>query len=457
MQIKREYEDCLLFFRLGDFYELFLEDAKIGANVLGITLTARPRGKDGDIPMAGVPYHAAEGYIAKLVSAGYKVAICEQITQPNTKEIVHREVVRIVTPGTLIDESSLRPKEHNFFLVMAPGQHACGVVVVDIGTGDIRLAQLEGEDLLGNSLRSFLDTFHPVECIVSPDWYSDPTIIERIVKERSINLFPYDAWVSDKTNLQEIINTYINEGEYSQLRLDESPRVLEALGNALSYVTHTQKGTAPHIKKISWHSSADHMGLDSATINNLELFEHARDRSTKRSLVSLLDETMTAMGGRLLRQWVRAPLVSVVEIQERHDVVDILLKKPLLRKTVRKTLSQLYDLERLVSRVSLGYGGPKDLINISLTVGKIQELFSALPKSESATINRLVANSSPEASQLAVLIGKTISIDNSGSVDYSIASGSTESSTPFAHSFRRRRKPSLILSVAKRKKVDWAL
>ncbi len=283
MEVRRQYPDCVLFFRLGDFYELFLDDALLGAKVLNITLTARPRGKDGDVPMAGVPYHAAEHYLAKFVKAGYKVAICEQITEPDKKGIVERAVVRIVTPGTVLNENSLTQKENNHIVsiskVVEKNGVLFGVAFADISTGIFSTTQIMAQDSteFEQLLLTELLRFQPSECILSSALYSDTKLLGLLQRVAQMNTFRFEDWEQFESDAKKYIKNHFEVQSLRGFGIETKEQATIASAALLGYLNHTQQQTISHIKKIVAYKPHDFLILDRSTIVNLELFETIRE------------------------------------------------------------------------------------------------------------------------------------------------------------------------------------
>jgi len=386
MKIKSEYPDCLLLFRLGDFYELFLEDAQIGAQVLDITLTARPEGRDGKVPMAGVPYHALDSYLSKLVKAGYKVAICEQVSEPNAKGIVDREVVRVVTPGTVMDEKALERKENNYIMSLSLDGSTFALAVADISTGHLETNQVVYSEL-EQSLKDELSRINPSECILSPDLYNNPEIIRILKTQRTLTIYPYAEW-SLHSNEQSLKN-HFGVSTLESFGIANKKLCIESCAALLSYLKNTQKGKIGHIKKIVTHEDDTYVSLDRSTIMNLELFSTIRERDTRATLLSVIDRTQTAMGGRLLKQWMCFPLRGKDPITRRLDAVEELLNKSSLRSDLIELLQQIPDVERLLSRVSVGIGNARDIVNLKESLKKILEAKHCLVKTNSILLQEI--------------------------------------------------------------------
>lgn len=378
-QIKQEYADCLLFYRLGDFYELFLEDAKIGAEVLNIVLTNRPRGKDGDIPMAGVPFHAADSYIAKLVRAGHKVAICEQVSQPNGKGIVEREVIRIVTPGTILDEKNLSQKENNYLVSFTFDDKFFGLAAVDISTGDFFASQ-SPIDQFENQLLHHLSHLNPSECILSPDIYNQPNILKLVRSLAHITIYCFQDWSSYAKQAQTNLKKHFNVTTLKAFNLENQQQAQQASAALLGYLRYTQKKDAAHIRTIKPLSAEKSLHLDQVSIRNLELFSTLRNHQKHGSLLTLIDKTKTAMGGRLLKKWLLKPLTDQQQIESRLNQVEFFYNHQQLRTQIRDVLSQINDIERTLSRLSLGVGNPRDLIQLKESLKNYNLLVNLLKK-----------------------------------------------------------------------------
>ncbi len=392
IEIKEKYKDCLLFFRMGDFYELFLEDAHIGAEVLDIALTSRAKGKDGRVPMAGVPYHAVDSYLSKLVKAGYKVAICEQLSEPNNKGIVDRDVIRIVTPGTILDEKALSQKEHNYIIALTKKNNTIGLAVADISTGLFQIHELPTLQ----ALRDELTRINPSECVLPESLYNTMTFLKEVRMYTDVNISCIQ-FVASKTE------RLLSEQFGNQLRIDADLFGLktgqEAAAVLLTYLQYTQKNIVPHCKRISILTSAEDMVLDRSTILNLELFSTLRETEHNGSLIHFLDKTITAMGGRLIRVWIKRPLVSIPKIEGRHDAVSELLSNAVQREHLKELLHEISDIERIISRLSLGIGNARDLITLRRSLEsmlKIKQhsilLNSSLLKALGAQIDDSVEN-----------------------------------------------------------------
>jgi len=363
MEIKKKHPDYLLFYRLGDFYELFMEDAKIGADVLDIVLTSRTRGKDGRIPMAGVPYHAVDSYLSKLVKAGYKVAICEQVSEADGKNLVEREVVRIVTPGTVLDEKSLEKKENNYILSIGYDGEILGVAAADLSTGAFHTTQIK-VDNLEYILANELSKFSPSECILSDSLYEDTGILKILSSQECLNVYPFSDWDLFASNAGSYLKDHFGVKTLQSFDIEDKKCSLESSAALLGYLKHTQKDKISHIRRINYYYPGDYVILDKSTIRNLELFSTLRENKRQGSLIGVLDMTCTSMGGRLLRSWVLKPLIDKEKIVERLDAVEVFYGDSEKREELRSYLKHVPDIERLLSRLSAGLGNARDLVSL---------------------------------------------------------------------------------------------
>lgn len=394
IQIKENYPDCLLFFRLGDFYEMFLEDAKIASEVLNITLTRRSRGKDGAIPMCGVPYHSVDSYLNKLVREGYKVAICEQLSDPNKSKLVDRDVVRVVTPGTVLSDQSLESKENNYIVGIHMDDNKIGIAVADISTGSFQTTEYDTSSL-ENTLVNELSKFSPTECVMSPSLYENSDIIKLLKAHKDINIAPYNSWDFLADSYKETLSDHFGEYSTRSSLLEDMKTALRASSGLLGYLKYTQKDRVSHIKKIHRLYTEDHLILDRSSIINLELFSTIREGRKKGSLINYLDKTITPMGGRLLRNWLLKPLKEKKKIEDRYDLVESLMNDFSKSELMRNNLSEIGDLERILSRLATGTGNPKDIASLKtslFSVEKIKEILSSINTSLSKELHTLISD-----------------------------------------------------------------
>ena len=410
LAIKKQYPDCLLFFRLGDFYELFMDDAKVGSKTLGITLTSRDKVKDGRIPMAGVPYHAVDSYLAKLVKAGYKVAICEQTSVPNGTGIVDREVVRIVTPGTVLDEKNLEQKENNYLVSISYFGNDLGIAFADISTGDFQATQI-GTENLHEVIRDELSRFRPSECILPEKLYGDPKLLRTLRMQQGLNIYCFYDWDIFAENAKDLLRKQFGVSTLKAFGIEDKPQALKAAAALLGYLKHTQKDRVDHLRAIHTYTSHEHVSLDRSTILNLELFSTLREGDKKGSLISVLDQTTTAMGGRLLRQWILAPLKNREKIQERLDSVEEFYTQRPLKNTIQELLKEVLDIERILSKLSVGIGNPRDLIGLEQSLLKVLLVKQALKKVRTPLLHRIREALSDELSEIVERVKKHITED----------------------------------------------
>ncbi len=379
LEIKKQYADCLLFFRLGDFYELFLDDAKLGSEILGITLTARSRGKDGRIPMAGVPFHAADSYITKLVQAGHKVAICEQVSQPDGKGIVDREVIRIITPGTLIDEKSIEAKTNNYIFSLSLDDKELGLSAVDLSTGYLatltsQLSANADSAHLTTLLTHYATQYNPTELILSPNIYNNTDLLSQIKSAIYTNIYCYHNWQSYADKPSQQIKRHFGVQTLKGFDLDNKKQSQISIATLLGYLKETQKSDLTHIKNIQSLDTKNHVILDQSAVINLELFSAIRDNNKKNSLLSVIDKTKTAMGGRLLKQTIIKPSTDIKKIKSRLNEVEFFYKDTSLNQQIRESLRHVADIERIISKLSINLGNPRDLIQFKDSLQKILEI-----------------------------------------------------------------------------------
>ena len=355
LAVKAQVPDALLFFRLGDFYELFLEDAKVAAEVLQITLTARSKGDD-KIPMCGVPYHAARGYVAKLLEKGFKVAICDQVEEPGAgKTIVRREVTRVVTPGMVLDDQVLDPREASFLgaFAPAPGAPGGGLALLDATTGDLRCGEVRDDERLVEELRraGVRELIYPAA--------ADPARVDAVVK--AVGVPSAKRQDADFARADDRLRRHLGVTSLDGFGVADLALGLSAAGAALAYLADTQRADPKHVDRISRLRTEDVLQLDEATRANLELERTLVGGRRKGSLLALLDRTVTAAGGRKLAEWLRYPLADLPGITARHDAVEELVGSSVLREDLAVALRPVADVERLLSRLVLGQGNARDL------------------------------------------------------------------------------------------------
>ncbi|MDR1028158.1 MAG: DNA mismatch repair protein MutS, partial [Clostridiales Family XIII bacterium] len=375
LEIKEQYQDCILFFRLGDFYEMFFDDALEASAALDITLTKKNCGVDNEkAPMCGVPFHSVDSYITKLVEKGYKVAICEQTEEPVfAKALVAREVIRVLTPGTLTGDSMLNAQENNYLASVYEGEGGVGLAYCDISTGELSAAAIEGKDSV-NVLINELTRVGAREVILfGEDALSS---LEDVIRdETDIYTSVLTESYYDVKRGERALETFFGGSSGEHLGLAETGnKVRKALYGLFSYLEETQKQQLLHINRVDIYNFTDHMVLDKASIRNLELTETLFDRQVSGSLLGVLDKTHTAMGGRLLKKWLREPLISVDAVNRRLDAVETLTDGILMRNNLREHFRSVYDLERLAGRVSCGNANGRDLIALKNSTLALTEI-----------------------------------------------------------------------------------
>ncbi|HLU22081.1 DNA mismatch repair protein MutS [Lederbergia graminis] len=394
LRIKAEYEDAFLFFRLGDFYEMFFEDAIKASQVLEITLTSRDGGTKERIPMCGVPYHSASGYIERLIDNGYKVAICEQTEDPKqAKGVVKREVVQLITPGTVMEGKGLQEKENNYLMSISMINDLCfAISYSDLSTGESKAAILDGsKELLLNELT----TIGAKEIIIDPDFNKE---VLKYLKERCNIIVSLEANTQLEVQFKRLIAT-INEDElrHAALRL-------------LHYLNRTQKRSLDHLQPFSTYELNQYMKIDFYSKRNLELTESIRGKGKKGTLLWLLDETATAMGGRTLKHWIDRPLINNEQINKRLDLVELLLNHYFERQELRELLKGVYDLERLSGRVAFGNANARDFIQLKKSLLQIQPIIHLVERIPHEQTEKIAANLDP-CEDLTHLLEKAI-MDN---------------------------------------------
>jgi len=360
LQTKEEYKDCIIFYRLGDFYEMFFEDAILVSKELEITLTGKSCGLEERAPMCGVPYHSVDSYLNRLVKNGHKVAIVEQVEDPAmAKGLVKREVVRIVTPGTNLDTSSIDEGRNNYLMCIVCMGNLFGISTVDITTGDYYVTEVD-------TLRSTIDEinkFMPSEIICNDSFMVSGVDIDDLKNRLGISIFNLEAWYFDDERSYNALKDHFKVIDLSGLGLKDYPCGAVASGALMQYLTETQKNSLSHLTKITPYSTEKYMVLDTSTRRNLELCETLREKQKRGSLLWVLDKTKTAMGARMLRSYIEQPLINKDEIIKRQNAISELNKHLIARDEIREYLSPIYDLERLISKIAYHSANPRDLIS----------------------------------------------------------------------------------------------
>ncbi|NTW06518.1 MAG: DNA mismatch repair protein MutS [Syntrophaceae bacterium] len=375
VEIKEKYPDCILLYRMGDFYELFFEDATLVAPILEITLTSRNKGKEDSVPLCGFPYHAASSYITKLVEKGFKVAICEQVEDPKkAKGIVKREVIRVITPGLLLDAENLTSGENNFLAGLSFHSEMIGLAFVDISTGEFQISEFSDRD-------SFMTAIAGLDCkeLIVAKSFPDKVLLKNLEKQwpqGRINYLGEDYFNYEQA--QNLLKDIFTAEKISSSNIAGRTAVISVAGAVLRYVTETQKIQPQHINEIKWYATENYLIIDDTARRNLELFATIFDNSRAGSLFGLINETLTPMGTRRLRWWLNYPLVDVEKIRARLLSVAEIKEGHIVRSNLRKILSRIYDLERLAGRVALRVANPRDLVALKVSLDAIPELKSIL-------------------------------------------------------------------------------
>jgi DNA mismatch repair protein MutS len=377
LSIKRQYPDVVVFFRLGDFYETFDDDAKLASQVLDITLTSREMGRGNRVPMAGIPYHAAQGYVAKLIAAGHKVAICEQIGQPDGRQPVERRVTRVVTPGTVTEPSMLDSTSNHFIAAALLDGVRAGLAIADVSTGEFLTTEIRASDAATteNRLQQELLRLAPAEIVLPETKEAMPASVGFLPEGIHRSHLPQSAWRVDHAD--EALRQHFEVESLDAFGCRGKPLAVRAAGALLQYLSETQLNSLAQIVDLVTYSTERTMSLDAQTRRNLELIESSTgDR--RHALVGVLDQTRTPMGARRLRRWVGEPLLDLDELRERHDGVEFFVGRALVRAKVRDALDEVSDVERLINRAVTGAAGPRDLATLSRSLSQLPAINAML-------------------------------------------------------------------------------
>jgi DNA mismatch repair protein MutS len=366
-RLKAKYPDAVLFFRMGDFYEMFYDDARIASKVLGLALTSRSKG-EAAVPMAGVPYHAVDTYLAKMIRAGYRVAICEQMEDPAlAKGLIKRDISRLVTPGTLTDDALLEDKENNFLAAVVLDGPNAGLAWVDLSTGGFWVRDLGRDAVLDELTR-----LRPRECLLAEGSIeAAPDLVRAIREATGAMISERSAFVFDRQEAERLLAAHFGTGSLDGFGVSDLERGLSAAGAVMEYLAETQRTSLGHIRRIERVQSGRWLYLDETTQRSLELVETLRDRRREHSLLWVLDRTETAMGGRLLRQWIAFPLADADRINARLDAVGELVAERDLRARLAGLLAETSDIERILGRVATNRAGPRDLLALGRTLAQL--------------------------------------------------------------------------------------
>ena len=379
-KIKDQYSDCILFFRLGDFYEMFGSDAELASKILEIALTSREAGQGRRIPMCGVPFHSAENYIAKLINNNYKVAICEQLEDPKeSKGIVDRDVIRVITPGTVLENNILQEKNNNFLVGITKGKDSFGIAAVDISTGEFYASEIyKKEDLINELLR-----YSPAECITSETQFELSELSDFVKVNYHLSYaFQYDY-------CKKILLEHFNLNTLHSIGLDDFSEATKASGAVLDYLITTQKSAPSNIEKIKIYHIEDNMYLDFTTQKNLELIQAINTQDKNSSLLSIMDKTITPLGARMLKSWLVKPLIKKAAIENRLNATEEFFVNLDLRLKLRKFFNSIYDLERIISKITFGSANGKDLLALKNSLKILPTVKSTLENVESKALKNI--------------------------------------------------------------------
>ncbi|MEM7009715.1 MAG: DNA mismatch repair protein MutS, partial [Thermodesulfobacteriota bacterium] len=383
VSIKKEYPDSILFFRLGDFYEMFYDDAKVASKVLGIALTSRNKSGKNPVPLCGVPFHSAEPYLAKLLKEGHKVAVCEQVEDPKTsKGVVKRKVVRVLTPGAIIDTEKLDSKSNNYLASVYVNNHSYGFSYTDISTGTFRTTSFSSLDALLDELSQI----EPKELLLQDEENRGNISRSDLIGSKNILVTELDPWIWDLDRSKELLLEHLSAKTLEPFGLEEHPDSITASGALIQYLKDTQMDEMPPLDEPQYYEKSDYLLIDESTKTNLELLNTIRGESEHGTLFWVLDETMTAMGARMLKFWIANPLINKKNIEERLDSVTEFRSDPRLKTDIRLVLKDISDIERLIGRISTTQGRPRDLGSLRDSSSYIKEIKEKLESSEAKTL-----------------------------------------------------------------------
>lgn len=392
VKTKQQYKDCILFYRLGDFYEMFFEDALTVTKELEITLTGKDCGLEERAPMCGVPFHAAETYINRLIEKGYKVAICEQVEDPKkAKGLVKREVIRVVTPGTTLDAASLDESKNNYLMSIVSMEDHFGCAIADISTGDCFLTEVDKPQKLLDEINKFV----PAEIICNDAFFMSGVDTDDLKNRLGICVFPLDAWYFDDSLCKRTLKEHFHVNTLEGLGIQDYDCGVIASGALFLYLQETQKSALSHMAGIRPYAAEKYMLIDSSSRRNLELVETLREKNKRGSLLWVLDKTKTAMGARTLRSYVEQPLIDAQEINRRLEALEELNKSPMLRDEIREYLNPIYDLERLISRISYQSANPRDLIAFASSLEMLPHIRQILKDFKTPLLTELYEDMDP--------------------------------------------------------------
>jgi DNA mismatch repair protein MutS len=389
LDVKSKHPDSILFFRMGDFYEMFYEDAKKASRILDIALTSRNKNAADPVPMCGIPYHAADNYIARIIKEGLKVAICEQVEDPKLASgVVRREVIRIVTPGTVIDSSLLDSKRNNYLGAVYPFKNAYGLAVLDISTGEFKITEFAGTNAF-EALSNEIDTLD-LEEILFPGNTAEKDSGLNSIKALNNKIYnSYEEWVFEYDIAYSALKNQFHTISLDGFGCEGLKLAIPAAGAIIHYINETQKSVLEHINRLSYYDKKNYLGLDSSTIQSLDL-THEKGNIKKDSLLSLFDKTITPMGARKLKGWILKPLIDLEQITLRQKVVEEFVKNIFLRSDIRDLLKEIHDLERIIGRISFSLFGARDMIALKKSALILPKLWRKLEETSSHLIQKIL-------------------------------------------------------------------
>jgi DNA mismatch repair protein MutS len=384
--IKQEHPDSILFFRMGDFYEMFYEDAFLASKILDIALTSRDKNKETAVPMCGVPWHSSDFYIAKLVKAGHKVALCEQVEDPKLAQgLVDRKVIRVITPATYAESAQLQPKEHQYLCGVVQNGTQAGLAFADLTTGDFRFTQFEVEKDQAN-LWEEVQSYSPSELLFPLSFQPSTAVTDGLA---SILKTPLEDWIFEEDFCRKLLEDHFSVESLQSFGCENRTLGTSAAGAVMHYLYQTQKSNLKHISRLQFYERSDHMQLDLQTIRNLELLQSLQTQQREGSLLGVIDMTVTASGGRLLREWLLKPLLRIAEISRRHEAIGELSARVIERGILREELQQVQDLERIASRITLELVQPRHLLSLKHSAWALPKIKFLLGKLESPALRRI--------------------------------------------------------------------
>ena len=389
LDVKSKHPDSILFFRMGDFYEMFYEDAKKASRILDIALTSRNKNAADPVPMCGIPFHAADNYIARIIKEGLKVAICEQVEDPKLASgVVRREVIRIVTPGTVIDSSLLDSKRNNYLGAIYPFKNAYGLAVLDISTGEFKITEFAGTNAF-EALSNEIDTLD-LEEILFPGNTAEKDSGLNSIKALNNKIYnSYEEWVFEYDIAYSALKNQFHTISLDGFGCEGLKLAIPAAGAIIHYINETQKSVLEHINRLSYYDKKNYLGLDSSTIQSLDL-THEKGNIKKDSLLSLFDKTITPMGARKLKGWILKPLIDLEQITLRQKVVEEFVKNIFLRSDIRDLLKEIHDMERIIGRISFSLFGARDMVALKKSALALPKLWRKLEETSSHLIQKIL-------------------------------------------------------------------